>query len=66
MVNPKNRVKTGLRLFLIGLSLRSNQKLGTRLFELLVDILMYPSNSLLLNLRSKHQAITLSTLTLAM
>jgi len=66
MVNPKNRIKAGLRLFLIGLSLRSNQRLDARLLELLVDIILYPTNSLLLNLRSKHQAITLSTLTLAM
>jgi hypothetical protein len=66
MINPRHRIKSGLRLFLVGLSLRSNQKISDRLIDLMLDIFLFPSNSLLLNLRSKHQTITLTTLTLSM
>lgn len=66
MVNPNNRIKLGLRLLLIGLSLRSNQRVSSRVVELIADVLVSPDQSLLLNLRNRHQTITLTTLTLAM
>jgi len=66
MLKPNNRVKAGLRLLLLGLSLRSSQKMNSRLLDLLVDLCVTPEQSFLVNLRKKHQTLTLSTLTLAM
>jgi hypothetical protein len=66
MIKPANRVRTGLRFILLGLALRSNQKLKDRLDEVLTDVCISPSTSILVSLKQKHQTITLGALTLAL
>jgi hypothetical protein len=66
MLSPNSRIKAGLRLLLLGLSLRSNQNVYNRLLELCVDLFLNPEHSLLVSLRKRHQLLTLTTLTLAL
>lgn len=66
MLKPVHRVRAGLRFILLGLALRSNQRMQARLLDILSDVLVAPEQSLLLDLKRKHQAVTLGALTLAM
>lgn len=66
MLKPMQRVKAGLRFTLLGLTLRSNQRMQERLVELFSDIFFIPEQSLLLGLKRKHQLVTLGALTLAL
>ena len=66
MIKPNRRVRTGLRFILIGLMVRSGQKIQDRLLDILGDVCFSPAQSILLNLKAKHQMIALTTLTLTL
>ena len=64
MLKPSSRVKQGLRFILLGLSLRSNQKIRECLASLFYDVLFAPQSSILLEVRDKYQSVALTALTL--
>ncbi len=65
MLKLQNRIKSGLRLILLGLAVRSNQTIQDRLEDVLGDVLFMPEKSMLLDIRNKHQNIALTALTLS-
>lgn len=66
MVKPAGRVRVGLRFILLGLAVRSNQTFHDRLDEILLDVLVHPSRSILLSLKQKHQMVSLGSLALSL
>ena len=66
MIKPASRIRAGLRFILLGLAIRSNQKFNDRLDEILWDVIMHPSRSVLLSLKQKHQMVSLSSLALSL
>lgn len=64
MLKPSSRIKQGLRFILLGLALRSNQKIRESMLGLISDLLFAPQSSILLEVRDKHQSVALTALTL--